>query len=193
MFQASHSMKTGILGLILAALVGAASPAFADVVVNGVPLDPQTRQALAQTYGAVPDGRYWYDPSSGLWGVEGGPSVGRILPGLTLGGPLQANASGGGYGQMTGVFINGREIHPQEHALLARLFGYVNPGRYWLGPTLLGGYEGGPAQFNLRAAASGGGGGGGYNRKTLFGGLMSDGQCSGYLHPGGATVMTGNC
>ena len=28
---------------------------------------------------------------------------------------------------------------------------------------------------------------------ALFGGLMSDGACSGYLHPSGATVMTGDC
>lgn len=182
--------RTGLVGLVFAACLGAAAPAKADVFVNGVRLDAQTQMVLTQTYGTIPSGRYWYDPFSGLWGTEGGPSVGRILPGLRLGGPLQANASGGG----TGVFVNGREIHAQEYALLVRFFGYVNRGRYWLGPTMIGGYEGGPAQFDLRASArGGGGGGGGYNRHTLFGGLMSDGQCSGYLHPGGATVMTGNC
>jgi len=59
--------------------------------------------------------------------------------------------------------------------------------------------SGGPPAFDLGAAArgaaggGGGGGGGGYNRNTPGGGLMSDGECSGYLHPGGATVMTGNC
>ncbi len=168
-------------------------PALASVRVNGVALEPQIRTALAQAYGPIADGSYWYDPYSGLWGVQGGPSVGRIMPGLTLGGPLRANASGSGSGNQTGVFINGREIHPQEYQLLVQMFGYVNPGRYWLGPNLVGGYEGGPPQFDLRQSARQGGGGGGYNRNTLFGGLMSDGQCSGYLHPGGATVMTGNC
>ena len=85
------------------------------------------------------------------------------------------------------------EIHPQEFALLVQMFGYVNPGRYWLGANLTGGYEGGPAIFDLRAAAKANAGGDGYNRNTLFGGLMSDGACSGYLHPSGATVMTGDC
>lgn len=167
------------------------------VSVNGAMLDGATRAALAQAYGAVPDGRYWYDPLSGLWGVEKGPSVGRLMPGLALGGALRPDASVSGDGMTTGVFINGREIHPDEHALLAALFGYVNPGRYWLGPDLTGGYEGGPALFDLKASAAAvngtNAGGPGYNRSTLFGDLMSDGQCSGYLHPNGSTVMTGNC
>lgn len=167
------------------------------VSVNGAMLDGATRAALQQAYGAVPDGRYWYDPLSGLWGVEKGPSVGRLMPGLALGGALRADASASGDGMTTGVFINGREIHPEEYALLAALFGYVNPGRYWLGPDLTGGYEGGPVLFDLKASAAGvkgtNAGGPGYNRSTLFGDLMSDGQCSGYLHPNGSTVMTGNC
>ncbi len=164
------------------------------LMVNGVAIDARTRGALVSAYGQVPDGAYWYDPVSGLWGQWGGPSVGRIAPGLPLGGPLRADASGGGSGYMTGVFVNGREIHPSELQVLTRFFGSVNRGRYWLGPNMIGGYEGGPAQFDLRASArSRGGVGGGYNRNSVFGGLMSDGQCSGYLHPGGATVMTGNC
>ncbi len=189
------SMVTALILAVAVAPVNAAAPgdirlAQSGLTVNGVPIDGQTRTALANVYGPVPDGAYWYDPYSGLWGVQGGPSIGRILPGLNLGGPLRASASGGGNGALTGVFVNGREIHPQELMLLRQLFGYINPGRYWLGPTLVGGYEGGPAQFDLRASAQAAGG---YNRSTLFGGLMSDGQCSGYLHPGGSTVMTGNC
>lgn len=185
-------MKT-VLAIMsaIAALFGAAT---AQMKVNGVALDDATRGALAAAYGAVPDGAYWYDPMIGLWGVEGGPGIGRILPLLDFGAALAANASGGGDGRLTGVFINGREIHPQELQLLTQMFGYVTPGRYWLNAQLVGGYEGGPPQFDLRAlAAQNAGGAGGYNRNTLFGGLMSDGQCAGYLHPGGATVMTGNC
>lgn len=165
------------------------------LVVNGVELDAQMRAALAQAYGAVPDGKYWYDPMSGLVGVAGGPSSGQILPNLPFG-TLAADASGGGDGTLTGLFINGREIHPDEAKLLMAMFGYVNPGRYWLGPNFVGGYEGGPAMFDLRASARGAGQGGepGYNRSTLFGDLMSDGQCSGYFDPNsGSSVMTGNC
>ncbi|NWG71211.1 MAG: hypothetical protein HXY23_06320 [Parvularculaceae bacterium] len=164
-------------------------------IVNGLALDTQMRAALTQAYGAVPVGEYWYDPVSGLVGVVGGPSSGQILPGLPLG-SLAANASGGGDGTLTGVFINGREIHPDEARLLVAMFGYVNPGRYWLGHNLAGGYEGGPAMFDLRASARSAGQGGepGYNRRTLFGDLMSDGQCSGYFDPNsGSSVMTGNC
>lgn len=183
--------KRALMGAAFAILF-AASSAHAQLVINGTALNEETRAALASAYGAAPDGAYWYDAASGLWGADKGPSVGRILPGLPLG-VLAANASGGGDGKLTGVFINGREIHPQEFALLVQMFGYVNPGRYWLGANLTGGYEGGPAIFDLRAAAKANAGGDGYNRNTLFGGLMSDGACSGYLAPGGATVMTGDC
>ncbi len=164
-----------------------------QTVINGQPLSAETLAALGRVYGPIPAGDYWYDAFSGLWGVTGGPSTGRILPGLALGGPLRPDASGGGDGTTSGVFINGREIHPGEHQYLVALFGAVDPGRYWLGPTLVGGIEGGPPLFDLRAAAAAAAGGSGYNNDTLFGGLMSDGQCSGYLPPGGTTVMTGNC
>lgn len=187
-----------ILGVTLACVL-AGGPARAgqgaqggQIIINGQPLSAEAAGALTQVYGPLPAGDYWYDPLSGLWGVTGGPSTGRILPGLQLGGPLRPDASGGGDGRATGVFINGREIHPQEHLYLQALFGAVNPGRYWLGPNLVGGLEGGPPAFDLLGAAAATGGSG-YNQSTLFGGLMSDGQCAGYLHPGGATVMTGNC
>lgn len=162
------------------------------ILVNGQELSPDEGQALMQLYGPIPAGDYWYDPYSGLWGAIGGPSTGQILPGLDLGGPLQAGASGGG----SGVFVNGRELHPLEVRHLIQIYGSVTPGRYWMNAQLIGGFEGGPATFNLGAAAGGGYGGGqgsGYNRNTIGGGLMSDGNCSGYLHPSGASVMTGNC
>ena len=160
--------------------------------VNNQALDARTVQLLVRAYGQILPGAYWYDPMSGLWGVMGGPSIGRIRPGLRLGGRLSANASGGGHGRMTAVFVNGREFHPQEYFYLKALFGVVVPGRYWLGPDLVGGLEGRAASFDLKRAAAQRGGGG-YNRRSLFGGLMSDGQCSGYLHPNGTSVMSGNC
>ncbi len=162
------------------------------IIVNGQELSAQQGQGLMQLYGPIPAGSYWYDTVSGLWGPAGGPSTGQILPNLPMGGPLRANASN----SRTGVFVNGREIHYQEFVYLQQLYGVVNPGRYWMNAQLVGGYEGGPPTFDLRAASGGSGGGGGesgYNRNTIGGGLMSDGNCSGYLHPSGASVMTGNC
>lgn len=180
--------------IILVAFAFVAAPAAAELSVNGRMLDAAVETSLEASYGAIPDGRYWYDPLSGLWGAEGGPGVGRILPGLDFGAALPASASGGGDGRLTGVFTNGREIHPDELRLLTALFGAVAPGRYWLGPQMIGGVEGGPATFDLRAAAQQAAGGPGYNRSTLFGDLMSDGQCSGYFDAkSGSSVMTGNC
>jgi hypothetical protein len=165
------------------------------ILVNGQELTAEQGQGLMHLYGPIPAGDYWYDRVSGLWGPAGGPSSGQILPDLDLGGPLQANASGGG----TGVFVNGRELHPREVERLLQLYGSVTPGRYWMNPQLVGGFEGEPASFDLNAAAAATGGGNagsqgsGYNRNTIGGGLLSDGNCSGYLHPGGATVMIGDC
>ena len=48
--------------------------------------------------------------------------------------------------------------------LLTQIFGFVTPGRYRLGANFIGGIEGGPTQFDLRAAsrsAAGGAGQGG--------------------------------
>ncbi|MCP4431576.1 MAG: hypothetical protein GY806_11400 [Gammaproteobacteria bacterium] len=157
------------------------------IIVNGQELDSQQGGALIQYYGGIPAGNYWYDRVSGLWGLLGGPSTGQILPNLNLGGDLQAASSGGG----TGVFINGREIHIKELDNLQQIYGVVIKGRYWMNAQLIGGFEDGPAIFNLGVAA--GSQSSGYNRNTIGGGLMSDGSCTGYLHPGGASVMTGNC
>lgn len=197
-------MKPRYLGSTLAALLTCLTAfqalayheiAGGPIVVNGQELNSEQGRGLMQLYGPVGAGDYWYDPYSGLWGPAGGPSTGQILPGLELGGRLRANASGGG----TDVFVNGRELHPLEVQRLIQLYGSVLPGRYWMNAQLVGGFEGEPASFDLNAAAAaadggyGGGQGSGYNRNTIGGGLMSDGGCSGYLHPGGATVMTGDC
>ena len=162
------------------------------VLINGKALDQNEIFQLQQTVGAqIIPGNYWYDQMSGLWGYIGGPYSGQILPGLNLGGPLAPDASGGG----TNVFINGREIHPAELLQLQRSYGVVNPGRYWLNAQGIGGYEGGPAQFNLmpQGAASQNGAGGepGYNVQTAGGSIGSDGNCSYFLSPDGSSVS--NC
>jgi len=134
-------------------------------------------------------GRYWYDPVSGLWGTEKGPAVGQIHPGMKLGGPLKADASGGG----TGVFFNGRELHPQDVAALYQIAGTVIPGRYWINAMGVGGVEGGPAAFDLRALAAQRGGKS-WSHSGPGGHTGSDGKCSYYFDPkSGSSVMTGDC
>jgi hypothetical protein len=119
----------------------------ARIVVNGQAVSVETVQQLQQVYPvAIPPGRYWYDAVSGAYGREGEPIAGQMMAGLTLGGPLSANASRG----TSGVFINGRQITGGEVAYIERLCQTpVVPGRYWIMASGVGGYEGGPAIFNL--------------------------------------------
>lgn len=141
-------MLKGLFGTLLAVMLlpGLASAGGA-VVINGARLPPATVDRLERMGGRpIPPGRYWYDPRPGIWGYQGGPMAGETLPGVDLGAPLPADASGG----MTPVFINGRSLHPVEVQFLRRLYGQVRPGRYWLNASGVGGYVGGPPLFNLR-------------------------------------------
>jgi hypothetical protein len=155
------------------------------ITVNGTRIDDATLQILEQGMGIqIPEYDYWYDPVCGAVGGIGGPGVAFFPPGLRLGGPLQPDASGGGSGMVTGVFINGRELHPQDVLGLKSITGQVIPGRYWLDGQGNFGFEGGPVAGNLLLIArtrqtQGGGGGsqawtrykdfGGVNGKTNFG------------------------
>ncbi len=177
--------------LALVAFVGAAE-AQTKVIINGEPLDQATVGALEQAYQTrLQPGRFWYDPVSGLWGWEKGPAGGQIAPGLRLGGRLKADASGGG----TGVFFNGRELHPQDVAWLQQIAGAVIPGRYWVNAIGVGGIEGEPPIFDLRAlAAQRGGGVRAWSHSGPGGHTGSDGNCSYYFDPqSGSSVMTGKC
>lgn len=105
----------------------ATAQAGSGVLVNGQTISDAAVHALEQIYRTtVPDSQYWYDPVSGLWGLEGSPGIGQIAAGMNLGRRLSASASG-------------------------------------------------------------------YNRGTAGGSLMSDGDCYGYLHPDGTSVLGGNC
>jgi hypothetical protein len=119
----------------------------AAVVVNGRSLTAETLRALQQVYPVpIAPGRYWYDRMSGAWGREGEPIAGQMIAGLALGGELRADASRGN----SGVFINGRQITAGEKAYLEQLCQTpVLPARYWILFNGMGGYEGGPATFNL--------------------------------------------
>jgi hypothetical protein len=98
---------------------------------------------------------------------------------------MPPNCSGGG----TGVFFNGRELHPLD-VLALRTFTVVYPGRYWVNSQGIGGLEGGPPSFNLvtlaqqsrsrsQSRGSGGGGGGPWAEGRSGGGYVSgDGKSS---------------
>ena len=138
-------------GLIALGVAFAAPPS--NVWVNGQRLSTEDLAAVQRQTGPIQPGRYWYDARAGLWGLEGGPTAGETAPGIQ-GVAMKANASGGGNGRLTGVFINGREIHPADYQFLTAVFGAVYPGRYWLDASGLGGVEGGPPAFNLRVAVA---------------------------------------
>ncbi len=119
-----------------------------DVVLNGVRLRDEQVAELECMGGAkrIPlrDGTYWYDPVSGAWGAQGGPTLGFRRAGLWVGGPLRPSASNG----HTGVFVNGRELHRLDVLALQRL-GQVWLGRYWLDALGNFGREGGSMLGNL--------------------------------------------
>ena len=131
------------------------------ITVNGGPLDARGWHVLEQleVFGRtrLPDGDYWYDAASGVAGRWGGPAATLLLPGLPLGGRLPAQASGGGNGRLTGIFVNGRELHPYDVRALIAMYGQAWPGRWWVNGAGDFGPEGGPAIGNLRAAATRGG------------------------------------
>jgi hypothetical protein len=204
-----ESATTGALMRAAAVLVAAVLVAAfvtlafgADVFVNAQRVEEATLRQLERAYRVpIQPGRYWYDRVSGVWGIEGGPGAGQIMPGLALGGPLAANASNGS----TRVFVNGRELHRLDVAALQRCTPVI-PGRYWVMADGVGGPEGGPATFNLAALCAPRGGGGSSMRCENYGngqfncsnpvtggGMISEGGGRGAVFlPGGGMVMTPN-
>ncbi|HTQ73611.1 MAG TPA: hypothetical protein VMI74_04945 [Burkholderiales bacterium] len=128
-------------------IVSKALAAETQIVVNAVPLTAETVRKLQRIYPVpIRPGRYWYDGISGAWGFEGDGIAGQMLPGLALGGRLRADASRG----TSGIFINGRQITMSERAYLERTCRTRTvPGRYWVNARGVGGFEGGPAWFDL--------------------------------------------
>ncbi len=107
------------------------------ITFNKRPATAQDLSILArfeQAWGLqVPSGDYWYDNVSGAAGLWGGPTRGFLGAGLGLGGDLPANASGGGRGNVTGVFINGRELHPLDVQGLTAMLGQAPwRGQWWV-------------------------------------------------------------
>lgn len=141
------ALLLGALSVALGIGAGNAAAQSSTVVVNAVALSRETLFALQQLYPVpIQPGRYWYDPVSGAYGVEGGPISGQMSPGLRLGGPLRADASRG----TSRVFINGRQLTVGEKAYIEQACRTaVAPARYWVNAHGLGGFEGLPATFNL--------------------------------------------
>ncbi len=161
------------IGFLLA-LAATAAQAQGEVQINGRALDEAQRKTLAaleQRIGPVPPGAYWYDMRTGAAGRWGGPVAAFLPPGLPLAGPLPAQASGGGDGRLTAVFINGRELHPSD-VMALREYGPVYPGRYSWDTNGNVSLEGGMYLFNFYAVLNarnsrGGGGGGTYYRSDI--------------------------
>lgn len=149
---------------------------------NGRPATPQDLEVLARleaSWGApLPAGAYWYDNMTGAAGVFGGPTRAFLPPGLGLGGTqAPADASGGGDGRLSGVFINGRELHPLDVQGLTLLLGQPPaPGAWWVDALGNFGPQGYGSVGNLHqiaAARRGRGAGGSYYRSDITKGSSS--------------------
>jgi hypothetical protein len=136
-----------------------------EVFVNGVQLRDDQVNFLEQKYRSpLPNGYYWYDRMCGAWGLMGGPVLCTLEPNHDIGGPLQPGASSGN----TGVFINGRELHYLDIALLQRVVPMIIPGRWWLDVYGNFGIEGGPMLGNLWTYAQSQGSTGNENRSSVL-------------------------
>lgn len=150
--------RNALLAIVTIALTGAAyaqapappakTAAARKIMFNGRALSSEQLQrleALERAYGVrIPDSSYWYDNRSGAVGLWQGPALAAFPAGLELGGPLPVNASLGG----TGVFVNGRELHPLDVAGLSQIM-VVMRGRYWVDANGYFGAENGPVMGNL--------------------------------------------
>jgi len=167
----------------------AAPKAKATLRVNGRLIGEDEIRAFENRFHTrLPHGAFWYDRVSGAWGLEGGPTLGFTLPGLSLGGPLAARASNG----HTGVFINGRQLPMEDVRALQAMAVPVTLGRWWVDASGNFGIEGNPALLgNLFQYSRGRGGA--YQRSTAGGYIGGDGQTSYFFDPkSGASVMVGN-
>ena len=110
--------------------------------------------------------------------------AGLMPAGLALGGPMPANASGGGSGTLTNVWVNGRELHPYDVMQLQQLVGQVYQGRWWVDAQGNFGQEGGAALGNLYALSqqrsNSGGGGDSYYSRDQNGSVFVGGGCGVY-------------
>ncbi len=174
------NVTTIVLSLSLISLPIKAQKALNKFIVNDEVVADATIKQLEDAYRikCIP-GTYWYDRLTGAYGIQGGPCIGIGDAGLQIGGPLKSNASAGN----TGVFINGRELHPMDVQGL-QTFLWVIPGRYWMDANGYFGYENYPVAlgnlYQLYWSKNGSNGNSGKPPETGdIGGLWSDGTNSG--------------
>lgn len=146
-------MPSTIVLTVTARHLGTGGPSHRNLTFNGTRLTRvkiDRLEMFERVYRIrLPELAYWYDDQSGAVGLWGGPLAGFLPAGLELGGPLKADCSGGG----TGVFINGRELHPIDVMELSR-FTPVRRGHWWMDEQGAVGRDGEPAAFRLEAIAS---------------------------------------
>ncbi|MDX2246563.1 MAG: hypothetical protein SF052_07310 [Bacteroidia bacterium] len=194
-------MKFLLLNLPLLALLLFGVSVFAQnnprkVIINGVKMDEATLQQLDMVAKIrIADGDYWYDRTSGAWGLTGGHCLGFTYANMNLGGPLSPKASAGN----TGIFINGRQLHTLDVQGLNTLFQpfgtSCQPGRYWADSYGNFGAEGNPypmGNFMQMAQAIRQKGNGYYKNNVTSGAYSSfgsDGNGFGYF---GSKDIDGN-
>jgi hypothetical protein len=164
------------------------------VIMNGITWDDKMESEFQNIYKIKPiPGNYWYDSTSGLWGLNGGQALGFIYPGHAYG-TMQSNISNGN----SGIFINGRHIPVSEALIWGQILGSpAQPGRYWLDGLGNVGYEGIPyTAFNLYVVAtqnnyrrgSSGGGDNFWSTRFSAGNSSADGS-TGYVSIPGQGVI----
>ncbi|XP_016474165.2 uncharacterized protein LOC107795969 isoform X1 [Nicotiana tabacum] len=88
----------------------------ANTTVNGHLIPDRLIKKAEKRAGRIQPGHYWYDFRAGFWGVTGGPCLGIIPPFIEeFNYPMPEKCAGGN----TGVFVNGRELHPKDLKLLS--------------------------------------------------------------------------
>ncbi|KAM1788230.1 hypothetical protein ACFX11_038550 [Malus domestica] len=87
------------------------------VFINGQPIPDHVVRKAEKLAGPIRPGDYWYDFRAGFWGVMGQACLGIIPPFIEeFNYPIPTNCAAGN----TGVYVNGRELHPRDLDLLAR-------------------------------------------------------------------------
>jgi hypothetical protein len=147
-FEGDHLELTTLAGAVTLRRAGSAKPAAVaarkgGVVVNGRRIDARKLEALLRDAKVrILDGSYWYDGKCGAWGLAGGPALGYVPAGLDVLGPLDAKAPS----TRTGVFVNGRELHPKDVEELRKAIDFP-AGRYWMDAKGNLGFEGNETPF----------------------------------------------